>query len=193
MILSKKSEANIFFGEILAKLKNIKIKSVFALTSPFWNTHKGYRSYDSDTELYILFENDTCMVIEYYFVDSLEIELRPMTSEEQEKYSKTMIKDFFNSSNDICDHITYEKIRNESCTLDYDSVKNIKLKVVVDEYEKWIDGGINFVKPTNETFDEIKIEMNNGKSFVICPDPASDDGYIHVWSEDSPNIVRELN
>ena len=64
---------------------------------------------------------------------------------------------------------------------------------MVAEYEKWIDGGINFVKPTNETFDEIKIEMNNGKSFVICPAPASDDGYIQVWSEDSPNIVRELN
>ena len=88
MILSKKSEASIFLEEMLKKLKNVKIKSIFALTSPFWNTHKGYRSYDSDTEVYILFENDMCMIIEYYFIDSLEIELRLMTSEEKEKYSK---------------------------------------------------------------------------------------------------------
>ena len=192
MVLSKKSEASIFLEEIFKKLQNVKIKSIFTLTSPFWNTHKGYRSYDSDTELYILFENDMCMIIEYYFIDSLEIELRPMTSEEKEKYSKIMIKDFFNSSVDICDHITYEKIRNESCTLKYDSVKNIEFKSVVNEYEKWIDGGIAFVKPTKETFDEIRIEMNNDKSFVICPAPASDDGYIYVWSEDCKNIVMEL-
>ena len=191
MILSEKTQANKYFEEVVKKLKNVKIKSVFTLSSPSWSSDDGYRRYFEDSEIYVLFENDMCLVIEYYFLDLLNVELKMLSPKKKEEYKKLYIKDFFNASNDICDHITYKKVRNESCSLEYDYMEKVELRSVTGEYEKWIDGNVDFVNATEEAFDEIRITMNNKNSFVICAADAYLDGYVLVWSEDCINHVVE--
>jgi hypothetical protein len=73
----------------------------------------------------------------------------------------------------------------ETCNLEYGNIVDVSLKSVTYDYEKWIDDDIELVPPIEETFDEIKFIMNNGKSFVICPDEAIADGYALLWSEDA--------
>lgn len=184
LYLSEKSKAITELGKVIENQKGIKIKAIFTLDSPSWSNHHKYRSYMQKTEVFILFENNKCFVIDYMFIDSLGFEFRDFTQEEMSVFQNKKMQDYFNASCDICDHRTHEVIRNETCSLAYSSIDKIEFRSVTKEYEKWIDNDIDFVQPTSETFDQIKFIMDNGKSFVICADDASTDGYV--------NLVRRL-
>ncbi len=183
--LPKKSQAQGYLEEVSSKVENIKIKSIFSFESPWWNTHSGYRSYMLDGDLNILFENEMCLRISYLFVDALQMEFKKITKEEKEKYETLLVKDYFNGSQDITDFYTKKITHTESIKLDYDSIKSVSIHSVTEEYEKWLDGDIDYVKPNAETFDEITFVMSNGYSFTICADDASSDGYMRVWSVDA--------
>jgi predicted nucleotidyltransferase len=51
--------------------------------------------------------------------------------------------------------------------------------------EKWIDGDIDYVILTEDTFDEIKFTMTNDNTFIIRADEACVDGYVMAWSTDA--------
>ena len=189
MDFSKKSETIEYFDSIIVELNASKVKAIFSLSSPFWNQNRGFRAYSTDTEVYIVLENGMCLVITYYFVDELEVQFRMLTTEEKNEYSNTMIKDFFNSVDDIYDIYSNKIKQVETCALEYDCISSISLRSVTKEYTKWLEDGIDFVSPTDETFDEIKFTMNNGKSFVVCADDAEVDGYALVWSEDTKETI----
>lgn len=70
-------------NEIVEQQRNIKIREIFTLGSPCWFDRNKRRMYMQDTELYILFENDKCLVIDYMFVDAFGFEFRELTSEEK--------------------------------------------------------------------------------------------------------------
>ena len=75
----------------------------------------------------------------------------------------------------------------------YGSIIDVSLRAVTDDYDKWVNDDVEFVSPTEETFDEIKFIMNNGKSFVICADDAMADGYALLWSEDTDETFIDIN
>ena len=156
-----------------------------------WNHHSGYRIYSTDTEIYILMENESCLVIDYRFIDALDIQLRKLTSLEKDEYHKLREKDFFNTVNEIHDYRTNSVYQTETCNLEYGSIVDISLRSVTKDYSKWLENGIDFVSPTDETFDEIKFTMDNGKSFVICADDAEVDGYTLFWSENTHETTTE--
>jgi hypothetical protein len=108
---------------------------------------------------------------------------------EEDAYCKLREKDFFNTVNDIHDFRTNKIYRTETCNLEYSSIADVSLRSVTNDYSKWLEEGIDFVAPTDETFDEIKFTMNNGKSFVVCADDAEVDGYALVWSEDTKETI----
>lgn len=188
---SKKSQTIKYFNSIMDELKVSKVKAIFSLSAPFWNQHRGFRSYSTYTELYVMLQNGMCLVITYYFVDNLEVQFRKLTTEEETEYSKMMIKDFFNSVDDIYDIYANKIKRVETCALEYDCISSVSLRSVTEKYNKWIDNDVDYVSPTKETFDEIKFTMSNGKSFVICADDAEVDGYALVWSEDTDETITE--
>ena len=190
---SKQSETKEYFNSIMDDLKQAKIVSIFSLASLSWNNHRGYRTYSTDTEIYILLDNDYCLVIDYRFVDSLDVQFRKMTSLEMDVYSQIKEKDFFHTVNDICDFHSGRVYRTETCNLEYGRIVGISLRSVTKDYSKWLDNGINFVSPTEETFDEIKFTMSNGKSFVICADDAEVDGYTLLWSEDTDETITDVD
>ena len=190
---SKKSETKEYFNSIMDDLKQLKIKSIFSLDSPSWDYHRGYRTYSTDTEIYILLENDYCLVIDYRFVDALGVQFKKLTALEIGEYSKVREKDFFHTVNDICDFHTGRIYRTETCNLEYGNIVDVSLRSVTNDYSKWLDGGISSVSPTEETFDEIKFTMSNGKSFAICAADAEVDGYTLLWSEDTNETITKYN
>ena len=188
---SKKSETIKYFNSIMQDLQQSKIKAIFSIAPVFWNHHRGYRTYSTDTEVYILLENEFCLVIDYRFIDALDIQFRKLTSLEEDAYCKLREKDFFNTVNDIHDFRTNKIYRTETCNLEYSSIADVSLRSVMNDYNKWLEDGIDFVAPTDETFDEIKFTMSNGKSFIICADDAEVDGYTLFWSENTDEAITE--
>lgn len=189
MYLSKKSTATEQFNSIIGLQQHSRIKAIFALASPSWNHHRGFRTYSTDEELYILFENDWCLIINYRFIDFLDVEFRKLTESEIDEYEKLLMKDCFNTINDMYDFHSKRIHETQICKLEYDSIESVSLRSVTDDYSKWIGDELDFVSPTEETFDEIKFVMSNGKSFVICADDAYVDGYAMFWSEDTKEEV----
>ena len=187
----KKSETIKYFNSIMQDLQQSKIKAIFSIAPMSWNHHRGYRTYSTDTEVYILLENEFCLVIDYRFIDALDIQFRKLTSLEEDAYCKLREKDFFNTVNDIHDFRTNKIYRTETCNLEYSSIADVSLRSVTNEYSKWLEDGIDFVAPTDETFDEIKFTMSNGKSFIICADDAEVDGYTLFWSENTDEAITE--
>ncbi len=175
---SKKSETKEYFNSIMDDLKQSKVKSIFSFCSLSW-CNRGCRIYDTDESIYILLQNDYCLVVDYPFIDALDVQFRKLTETEYDEYSQMHEKDFFHTVNKI------EDCRTETCNLEYGSIIDVSLRAVTDDYDKWVNDDIEFVSPTEETFDEIRFIMSNGKSFVICPDEAIADGYALLWSEDT--------
>ncbi len=189
--LSNASEAKLYFENIVKKMNGVKINSVFS-ACPSFNNNNGYRLYSDDTPIYIIFENGQCLIIEYRFIDALCVDFCQLNEEEHELIKEATIKDFFNCLIDIHnysknneDESVYEKYETKTISLEYDTLSSIELRPVTEEYEKWIDGDIDYVVPNKDTFDEIKFIMTNNNTFIICADDAYVDGYVMAWSTDA--------
>lgn len=137
-----------------------------------------------DENIYIMFENEKCLVVSYFFIDSLCVEYRSLTEQEKKQILLSIIEDYFNNTIDIYNSHT-KNDRTESISLEYDSIEKITITPVISEYSKWLEDGIDYVSPTSETFCEIKFKMKNGNSFTIAPDDAEADGYTLIWSKEA--------
>ena len=195
---SKASEANTYLNNIAKKMHGIKIKKIFS-ECPSFSTVNGFRRYKDDTLLYILFENEQCLIINYRFIDSLCIDFRILTEEEKDIREHQLIKDFFNCTTEIHTWAKNEKgelivgkiDHTEIISLEYDALQSIDLRPVTTKYSKWTKQGLDYVVPSAETFDEIKFTMNNGNTFTLCPEDADMDGYIMVWSVDAKESTKQ--
>ena len=192
MDFTKKSYADAFFQEVIQKLHQAKIKAIFSLSPVFWFTYDGFREYRTDTELYLLFETDLCLVIDYRSIDGLNFCFRKLTDPEKEAYAKAYPADFFHCTETDDDPEPGEPCLTVRYELEYDSIADISLSPVTKPYAKWVDGDIVDVYPTSETFREITFTLHNSNRFVICPDSAEADGYARIWSEDVKEYTWEL-
>ena len=180
---SKLSEVKKYFNKLLPKIKDKKIKAIY-LNNAFTSHNDTYYIF-MDTPAYIIFENGDCLVLEYYFIDELNIEYRTMTIDEENNFIEDPRKDYFNYAIDIYNpNISSNPISNLKVKLSYGSIVDVHLKRVTKEYSKWRNGDVEFVLPTEETFNEIKFIMDNGKSFVIKAEDAEMDGYVKIYSNE---------
>ena len=191
---SKKSEVDEYFDELLPIISQFKVRSICSYYPVSWNNHRKHRLCSTDGELFILFDNDSkVLVIDYPFIDALDVCYRYLSSVECSHFKELIERDPLNSIDDIYDRPDGHIIRTETCSLEYGRIKRIVLKSVTREYDKWLAHGIDTVNPTEETFREIHFFMDNGKSFVICPDDAIADGYTLLWSDDTVESIIEHN
>ena len=153
---SKKSHTIKYFDSIIGELRQSKIKAIFSIDPMSWDNYRGYRTYITDTEIYILLENEFCLVIDYRFIDALNVQFRKLTALEEEEYNELQEKDFFNTVNDIYDYCTNRVHQIETIHLEYGSIVDVSLRSVANDYSKWLANDMDFVSPTDETFDEIK-------------------------------------
>ena len=182
--LSKLTEARIFFDNLLEEIKNTKVKAIFS-SSSFICKHSRKQIYMQDKDVYVLFENEKCLVVSYFFIDELCAEYRSLTEQEKEQISQSIVEDYFNNTIDIYNSHTNKKHRTESISLEYDIIEKITISPVTEKYSKWLEDGIDYVLPTSETFCEIKFVMKNGNTFTIAPDDAETDGYSLLWSDEA--------
>ena len=187
---SKASVVKKYLYDIIEKVKSVKVKAVFSIC-PAYHSNRDVRIYSDDCPIYILFENDDCLVIDYRFIDAFQAEFRKLTDEEQAQYEESVVRDYFNCTIDIHDAYTNEVTRTETIVLEYGSIERIVINHVINEYQKWIDGDIDFVAPSDETFDKIKFIMSNGNSFTVCADEADVDGYMLTWSDEAKETIVE--
>ncbi len=190
---SKASDVEKYFDEFLNQIKNNKVKAIFSLYPSFRYLPDNKRIYSDYSDVYLLLDNDMCLVISYLFIDSFEMQYRKLTKEEFEIYNKTIVKDYFNCNIDVYNSRTGQISEKSIISLEYDAINKVETNRITREYQKWLNGDIDFVKPTKETFDEIKFIMNNGKSFIICADEADVDGYCMTWSDDAKMVIQKFD
>ena len=188
--LSCYSQTLMYFKNLLPKIKDIKVKAIYT-PRPFWGFNQAYKI-EADDPVYILFENGKCLVIEYYFIDDLNIEYRKMTKDELNKFNNASYKDYFNREFDIYDGCALKPLEHYKIEFQYDSIVDMHIKKVTEEYNKWLDTGLDAVIPSNETFNEIEFIMDNGKSFKVLAEDSEMDGYVLVSSKDIKVLVRQI-
>ena len=194
--LSKASEAKLYFEDIIRRNAGIKIKSIFS-EPPGFSNNLGFRKYFDDMPIYIQFENDFCLVIDYQFIDALNVEYRPLSEEEKDQFADLWVKDYFNCTVDIHSYTRDEngdfldrvKDRTMTISLEYDMLTSVEIRRVTEGYSKWIDGDLECAVPTEETFDEIKFIMKNGNTFIVCADDAMVDGDVMAWSSEAKESI----
>lgn len=191
---SDRMEAEKYFCGVVEQMRGVKVKAVFSCC-PSFGDYDGIRQYIEDNEIYILFENDICLVISYRFIDALRVEMRALSDDERAWYEEAVIKDYFNDETKIYRMLPdggAELEKTCKISLDYDCVENIELKRKSLPYLKW-DGpsSIAEVEPKLSTFECITFVMKNGNTFAICPQPADTDGYTDVWSADAVEVVTK--
>lgn len=178
MELIKKSEAQKYFDKILCELDNIQIIKVCSI-----DDSGDDNKYSIDEPLYIIFNNKTALIIEYYFIDALSVEYRELTDDEIHKFSTINIRDFFNRTEEIYNYHTKNIDRRNSLRFNYDKIECFNIDSVKEKYYIWKNNEMILKEPTNETFDKITINLKNGNKIVLCPEPAEMDGYLDVWAE----------
>lgn len=185
--LTKKSQVENFFKDIIKKESGAKIKTVFSIEYSSWSYSRGHRVYMQDCDLYIMFEDSNCLIICFLGVDKFDIEYRKLTKKEEAYYRKNRVEDYFNREDALYDSVddTMEKIESQFCFLDYGVLNDIEVFTESHSYEKWVNNKIQRCEPTNETFYRIKLLMDNEKSISIEAEPAIYDGYMDVCSEDT--------
>lgn len=179
-----------FFDSIMGELRKSKIESIFTLSSLTWTdaSKSGHRIYETDSELYILLENNYCLVIKYLFIDKLDIHFRSLTTVEIDAYYRNKDKDLFNIVNNI--HKSWDSdeiIQIETCKLEYGRIVDVYLEPVTYNYERWTQDKI--ISPTKETFSKIVIKMSNEKRIILNPLPSEFDGYLEFWSDDTEETI----
>ena len=120
--------------KVLPILKQEKIKKICSFNSSH-NTHSDKIMYSIDAPLYIVFEDSTCLIVEYYFVSELYIEYRNLTKKTEE-YEK--LDDLFNVKHEIYNSNTYTLSTIDTIELEYSYINEIKINKFSYEYEVWV-------------------------------------------------------
>lgn len=187
---SKATDVKKYFSWLLTELKGCKVKAVYCRYAFLSMGESKYHS--TDEPVYILFENGKCLVMDYYFVDRLDLSYREMTKMELEQRKNAPTLDYFNYESTIHDGNTYEPIRQEKVSLPYGKIVAVNLKPVMEEYEVWTERGIEIAQPTKDTFNDVEFMMDNGVSFVIRAGDAMDDGYTFFWADNAVVSTKNL-
>lgn len=192
--IETKTEADFIFNILKEKIGNSKITGIFSFDDSIPENKNNKIEYNSLAEpLYILFDNDYCLIIDFVFYSSLNVEYRKLKTEEINNISQNKI-DFFNSHHEVYGW-DFDKNGNrieESFKIkhvidisgQYDEILKFEINGFHDEYFKWINNGINSslikIPAGGDYFSQLKIILNNGIKIIICPQPTESDGYYDL-------------
>lgn len=160
--------------------------------------------------LYILFDNDYFLIIEYTDYSITYLDYRKITLERIKQaigsasnkdidylnnYHRIHGWDFDENRNRIEDNSgTKEIIEIHG---NYDKIRDIQIDGFNDSYEKWISNGRSSSMITipagGDYFKSIKFILNNGIKIKMRPQDAEMDGYYDLTIEDGNNIIKYRN
>lgn len=169
--IGTKTETEFVLKCIYEKIWNKKIIKVFDLYGDIFDWNKKDNSYVcTDDDVYIMFEDNTCLIIGLTDRSSAWIKYVILSKEELEKYNT--INDMFKFNN-----VDFE----------YDSIIGFEVNSFSNEFDKWISNGntsnMITIPAGGDYFDKIKIILKNNTKICLQAEDAISDGYCDIWIE----------
>lgn len=209
--IQTKTELEFVVDVLKEKTKNSKIERIFSFDDAIPRKNNDMIEYTTLEEpLYILFDNKSCIVIEFTNYSCINLDYRKITSDEVKKsignitnnnidylnnYHEIYGWDFDENQNRIEDSFKIKTITEIKGN--YDRINDIKIEGFSDSYEKWISNGnvssMITIPAGGDYFKSITFILNNGIEISICPQPAEMDGYYDLIIKDTNNIIKYSN
>ena len=206
--IQTKTELEFVFKIIKKKIGDSSIKKIFSFDDAIPRKNNNKIEYNTLVKpLYIFFDNDYCLIIEFTNYSSIYLDYRKMTSEEIKQtigsvsnkdvdylnnYHRIHGWDFDDKRNRIEDSFRMKEIIEIHGN--YDKIRDIQIDGFNDSYEKWISDGSSSSMITipagGDYFKSIKFILNNGIKIKMRPQDAEMDGYYDLIIEDGNNIIK---
>lgn len=164
-----KTEIEFVLKCIYEKIWNKKIVKIFDLYGNTFNWKQKENSHVcTDDDVYIMFEDNTCIIINLVNRSAAWIKYKKLSKNEKEEFST--INDMFTFENN---------------NFNYDSIHEFKVNSFSHEYEKWISNGntssMITIPAGGDYFDKITIVLKNNIKIFIQAEDAMSDGYCDIW------------
>ena len=127
---SKATDTEQYFRETINALNGSKIVGIYNVC-PTW-FYRGHFIYEQDDPVFIIFDNGYCLVLEYNFINELNVEYRKMTERERQSYDKAPIKDLFNRTTEIHNTVLGKITSIEKSAFSYAALERVEIKRVMD-------------------------------------------------------------
>ena len=150
-------------------------QTLVSLYTDCWPVKGGYMT--SENPIVIELE-DYCIVVNYFLISSLTIEIASKEELKAHNYLKSLlqIKDRVN------DYYNKEFDRGE----DKESIEGCKItKISVERFSEQFEYNLEGdIRPEGgDYFSTIRIYLDGGTIFCICGAPAVLDGWVYIWCE----------
>lgn len=156
-----------FCDKLIEIVKENKIKYLLGFSGLSWREDRNCdKLYDIDTPLYVVFENDYALLIEYYFYSLISVTYRKL-NENELKDIETNLKNIqieLPIKNKKVKNIYFDKFNNEYC-----------INPATNEMRK---EGIDY-------FGKITFELDNNGRLMMCAEDSLTDGYLDIWYEEA--------
>lgn len=192
----------------MGKIRNCNIKRIFSFDEGIPKKIENKIGYGTlEKPLYILFDDNYGLIIEFTNYSSIYIDYRELTPEEINNsignvsnkeidylnaYHEIHGWDFDENSNRIEESFGIKEVFEISGK--YSEINDIQIEGFNTEYDKWISNGetssIITIPAGGDYFKSIKIILNNGIEISMCPQDAEMDGYYDLIITDKNNIIK---
>lgn len=206
--IQTKTELEFVLDVLKEKIGNNSIKRIFSFDDAIPEKENNIIEYNTLEEpLYILFDNNYCLIIEFTNYSSIYLDYRKITSEEINRSIGSVSNkdiDYLNNYHEIHGW-DFDENRNrieESFEMkktieihgSYDKIRDIQIGGFNTSYEKWISNGsvssMITIPAGGDYFKSIKIVLNNGIEINMCPQETEMDGYYDLKIEDNNSIIK---
>ncbi len=206
--IQTKTELEFVLDVLKEKIGDSSIKRIYSLDDAIPRKENNKIEYTTlEDPLYILFDNDYCLIIEFTNYSSIYLDYRKITPEEIKQGVGNISNkeiDYLNNYNEIHGW-DFDENRNrieESFRMkeiieihgNYDKINDVQIDGFNDSYEKWISNGSSSSMITipagGDYFKSIKLILNNGIEISMCPQDAVMDGYYDLIIEDKNSIIN---
>lgn len=162
--LTTYNEINEYINSILNDDENKQIKYIFTNGSLGWRKLNNSKKYSLDSEIYIVFDNDSILRVDYKFYGLLYA--RHMWIQNLNKQEKEFNNDNYKLELDIANS----------------RIDGYEIERFSEEYE--INPSTGTSRPHGgDYFKKITLNLSNNKKLCICAEDAEVDGYCEIWVE----------
>ena len=162
--LTNYNELNEYLKFMINDDSNKQIKYIFTNDSLNWRETENGKEYSIFPELFIVFDNDAVVRINYNFYSSMYV--RYMWIQNLNIQEKEFDNDNFKLDLDVKDT----------------RIEDFEIERFSEEYE--INPSSGTVRPDGgDYFKKITFNLSNGKKLCICAEDSETDGYCDIWTE----------
>ncbi len=169
--LTNYEEMNEFLKFVLNDDKDKRIKYIFLNSGLTWSDTNHGKRYDTLSDVFIVFDNDAVLKINYLFYSLMYIEYTWLQN--IPRRDKEYNNDNFKLELDVANT----------------SIENFSIERFSESYE--IDPSSCAVRPEGDYFKKIILKLSNGSNLCICAQDSESDGYCDIWVENTIEKIEE--